>query len=182
MARTIAEIKKEITDDFMTNAELIEKYNEGEQDETRQIPVHGNFEDWFSKASWESIMFYLHAAKIWLLETLFETHREEINTILQTKRPHTLGWYRQTALNFQYGRELQADLAEYDNSGLSEEEIAAERIVSKCAIEKAEFAEKPTLIIKVAKSNTWLDAPELAATITKYNEILCVKRLYGNFN
>ncbi len=55
MARTIAEIKKEITDDFMTNAELIEKYNEGEQDETRQIPVGGNFEEWFSKASWESM-------------------------------------------------------------------------------------------------------------------------------
>ncbi len=115
-------------------------------------------------------MFYLHAAKIWLLETLFETHREEINTVLLTKRPHTLGWYRQTALDFQYERELREDIAEYDNTALSEEEITEERIVTKCAVEKAEFAEKPTLTIKVAKADTWLNAAEKSAFENYMNE------------
>ncbi|MDR2964044.1 MAG: hypothetical protein LBU90_10500 [Bacteroidales bacterium] len=154
MARTISEIKKEITDDFVSNPAVVEAYG---------LEQGKSFEEQFSKASLESILFYLHAAKIWLLETLFDTHREEINTILQSKRPHTVGWYRGAALEFQFGRELRADVAEYDNSELSEDEIAAERIVSKCAVEKAEFAEKPTLTIKVAKAATHLTDAEKTA-------------------
>jgi hypothetical protein len=154
MARTTQEIKKEITDDFIGNNVVVEAYGL-EDDKT--------FEQKFSRVSLESILFYIFAAKAWLLEMLFDKHREEVNEIIRTQRNHTVGWYRRTAMNFQFGRDLQPDISEYDNSDLSEEEIAAERIITKCAVEKVEFAEKPTLQIKVAKSDTHLNPVELAA-------------------
>ncbi|MCL2328433.1 MAG: hypothetical protein FWC39_07960 [Bacteroidetes bacterium] len=164
MAREIQEIKREITDDFVTNGDIIDAYG--------LAPVEENktFNDQFSHVSVESIWFYLHADKIWLLETLFDQYREEVNEIVRTQRNHTVGWYRQTALNFQFGRELREDIAEYDNTGLSPEDIAAERIITKAAVEVMEFAEKPTLQIKVAKSDTWLNSDELAAFTAYMNE------------
>ena len=70
---------------------------------------------------------------------------------------------------FQYGKELADDIAEYDNSELTDEEVEAQRIVTKCAIVKADTV-KPTLIVKVAKSDTWLDNNEKTAFAKYMNE------------
>ena len=153
MARTVREIKKEITDEFISNEIVIEKYGL-EPDKT--------FEQQFSRVSLESILFYLHAFRVWLLETLFDKHLEEANDIVRNKRSHTIGWYRNTAMAFQFGKELSDDIAEYDNSDLTDEEIEEQRIITKCAVVRAESV-KPTLIIKVAKNDTYLDANEKEA-------------------
>jgi hypothetical protein len=162
MARTIAEIKKEITDDFIDNDIVIEKYGLDPREKEQ------TFEQQFSRVSLESIIFYLHAFRVWLLETLFDKHIEEVDDMIRNKRSHTVGWYRQTAMAFQYGEELSDDVAEYDNSNLTSEQIEEMRIITKCAVLKAESV-KPTLIIKVAKSGECLDAKEKEA-FTKYME------------
>ena len=157
MARTIQEIKKEMTDDFIDNGIVIEKYDLAPREEEK------SFEEQFSKVSLESLLFYIFANEAQTLETLFDTHRDAVSDMILTQRPHTIGWYRQTALNFQYERDLRSDLAEYDNTGLSDEEITKERIVTKCSVTKAEFIQKPTLIVKVAKADSCLDKKEEAA-------------------
>ncbi len=153
MARSITEIKKQITDDYIANETIIEKYG---------LDTSKTFEQQFSKVSLESIKFYVIACAHWLLEKLFDKHIEEANDIVRNKRTHTIGWYRNTALNFQYGKDLMEDITEYDNSELTDEEIEEQKIVTKCAVVKADSV-KPTLIVKVAKDNAPLNTEEKAA-------------------
>lgn len=151
MARTIEEIKKEMTDEFMADETIREKYGLQEGDK---------FGDKFSKVSIESILFYLHAVRTWVLENLFEAHLSEVSEIAERKRPHTLLWYRDKALSFQYGCSLSEDSAVYDNSGMTDDEVAETQIVKKCSAETTS-AIRPTIQIKAAKEDDPLTPQEL---------------------
>lgn len=67
----------------------------------------------FSGVSVEGVLLHLVATAIWVLERIFDTHTAEINAILDTKRPHTLRWYVQKALDFQFGDALVEDTDRY---------------------------------------------------------------------
>ena len=47
------------------------------------------FEGRFSKVSIEGLLFYVVAFGIWVLEKLFDTHKEEVSTMLADRTPHT---------------------------------------------------------------------------------------------
>ena len=114
-------------------------------------------------AMWR-LIFYVVAVAHWLQETLFEKHVEIVDEKIRNQRPHTLGWYRTTALNFQFGKEFRDDITEYDNSGMTDDEIDAQRIIRKCSVTKAETV-KPTLIMKVHKADGKLEADEKTAFV-----------------
>jgi len=114
MARTIAQIKTEITTTFMADANLALQYG---------FTVGASFDDEFSKVSLESILFFIVASAIWTLETLFDVHVSELNTLIDTKKPHRLKWYRDKALAFQYGRSLAQDQDTYDTVVESEKVV-----------------------------------------------------------
>ena len=61
MARTIAQIKTELTEAFMTDSTLQTKYGFSEGD---------SFDSRFSKVSIESLLLYIVATAIWTLEKL----------------------------------------------------------------------------------------------------------------
>lgn len=153
MARTIEEIKKEMTDDFMANEVIREKYG---------LTASDKFSEVFSRVSIENILFYLHAVRTWVLENLFDAHLAEVTDIAERKSPHTLKWYRDTALNFQYGCSLSDDSAVYDNTGMTEEEVEATKIVKKCSAQTTS-AIRPTVQIKAAKDDEPLTSEELEA-------------------
>lgn len=95
MARTIAEIKKDMTDTFftsiLTDNVLKAKYG---------IQPGDTYDSKFSKASLENILFYCIAVGLWMLENLFDTHREEVRADLDARTPHTVRWYRNLVLGF----------------------------------------------------------------------------------
>lgn len=153
MARTIAEIKKEITDTFMADDVVRERYG---------IAEGATFAETFSKVSIENILFHVHAVRVWALERLFDEHVDEVTDIAERKRPHTLQWYRDKALAFQYGCELSDDSAVYDNTGMTDEEVEATMIVKKCSAQTT-FAVRPTIQVKVAKEDDPLDETEMTA-------------------
>lgn len=153
MARTIDEIKKEMTDAFMADATIRDKYGLSEED---------TFSSKFSRVSLESILFYLHAVRTWVLEKLFDAHLAEVREIAEKKRAHTLSWYRDKALSFQFGKTLAPDVAEYDNSDLTDEEVEAMQIVKKCSAQTTD-AIRPTIQIKAAKEDAPLEGEELVA-------------------
>lgn len=137
MARTIAVIKKEISDYFIQNETVIALYG---------LDTSKTFEDQFSKVSLESILFYVVAVAIWTLDTLFDYHKAELTALIAEKKPHRLKWYRDKTLNFQYGRDLIDDSDLYDNTDETDEQIALERVVKyAAAVEQA-----GVVIIKVA--------------------------------
>lgn len=96
--RTIKEIKKEITAEFMASKKICEAYNlrEGEV-----------FEEHFSVVSIESILFGIVASAIYVLEGLFAAFKKDIDTSIATSVVASIPWYYRKALEFQYGEELE---------------------------------------------------------------------------
>lgn len=137
MARTISDIKKEITGYFIANETVIQLYG---------LETTKSFEDQFSKVSLESIIFYVVAVAIWTLEVLFDTHKIEITTLIDASKPHRLKWYIDKTLAFQFGRALVAESDVYDNTDITDEQITAEKVVKyAAAVEQAGH-----IVIKVA--------------------------------
>lgn len=141
MARTVIDIKKTMTDNFVGNSYVQAMYG---FDSTK------TFEQQFSTASLESIFFYVVALAIYAIESLFDQHKADVEEMIAAMRPHTKGWYQEKVFRFQYpGRALVTDSDAYDNTGLTADQIAALEIVKFCAIEE----NLGYLKIKVAKGD-----------------------------
>lgn len=164
MARTINEIKQEIASEFTSNSTVIEKYG---------LDTQKTFEEQFSKISIESILFYVVAYGIFILEKIFDTHKQEVITDLEALLPHTKNWYRNKVLRFQYpNRILLPDKDYYDNTGLTEDQIKELEVVKFCAVED----KLSELRLKVAQGEpgerTVLD-PNMAAALYNYLCDIC---------
>jgi hypothetical protein len=120
MARTIEEIKREITTAFMADEDIRSKYG-----------FRGNvFENEFSKVSLESLIFYEVAVSIWSLEKLMDVFEQEQITAFKNMHPHTLYWYTDKAKAYQHGYHLPPYEDVYDNANISEEDINSSKIVT----------------------------------------------------
>ncbi len=139
MARTITEIKKEMTDAFMADATIIEAYG---------LDVNKTFDRQFSKVSLESIFFYIVSFTVWFLEKLFDLHKQDVDASLETLMPHTARWYRTKALAFQYGFDLLVDSDKFDNTGYTDEQIEDSMIVKYSAV--VETQDESRLVVKIA--------------------------------
>lgn len=160
MARTIAEIKKTITDAWLTDETLCSLY--GNRWRADGSAVWG---DVFSKVSVENLIAYVVASAHYVFEVLMDAHMADIHEVI-SHRAHTLAWYRDKALAFQYGCELSEDYAEYDNDGRDEREIEESRIVKKCSCETVRTA-YPTILVKASKADGVLSYDELQS-FTRY--------------
>lgn len=105
MARTITEIKQDITTFFMANETLAAYYG---------YTAGANFDETFSKASLESVMFYIVAFAIFVVESLFYVLKTEVNTALEQRLTHNRQWYVNIAKAFQYGDALNENTGKYD--------------------------------------------------------------------
>ena len=139
MARTKTEIKRQITDNFIQNERIIQLYS---LDKTK------TFEEQFSLVSFENTLFEIIAFVLFLFEKLFDQHHKEINERIRTQKVFSLPWYRNMALNFQYGSDfaLAYEKDYYDNTGKTNEEIANSKIVKYAAINEVESV----LILQIA--------------------------------
>ena len=69
MARTIEEIKADMTANFIKQRAVISAYG---------LDGKKTFDQQFSRVSIESILFYVFAAALWTLEKLFDLHTAEV--------------------------------------------------------------------------------------------------------
>lgn len=146
MARTIAEIKKEMTDYFVRNETIQALY---------ELDPEKSFEDQFSKISLESILFYVVAVSVWALEKLFDRHRQEVTELISELKPHSLRWYANKAKAFQFGKSLVPDTDQYDNTGLTDEQIRKQQVVKYSAV-----TEKAAIVyVKVATGSEGARTP-----------------------
>lgn len=84
MARTIAQIQQAIIDAKNADATL------GTLSSTSNVAI------WL-------LWTYIVAVCQWVVENLFDAHREEVSRIITEQRAHTLQWYVYKAKAFQYG-------------------------------------------------------------------------------
>jgi hypothetical protein len=149
MARTIAEIQAQIVAAVQSDSTL--------------GPLATNTS---VTARWR-IWTYIVASAIYLHEALWDAFRAEIAALVAAGKPHTLRWYQKKALDFQLGGALAPGEDYYDNTGLTADQVLAQKIVSQAAAVEGTDA----LIVKVAKEVAGELAPlasgEVAA-ITAY--------------
>lgn len=120
MARTIAEIKKDMADTFIKERAVISAYG---------LDGKKTFDQQFSPVSIENVLFYVFAVALWTLEKLFDAHTEEVDDRIEQLEPHTLRWYVNKAKAFMFGYRLVTDTDYYDTTGMSETDIDAARVV-----------------------------------------------------
>lgn len=137
MARTIIDIKAEMGAEFVANTTLRNLY---------ELDVTKTFDEQFSRTSLESIFLYIVAAAIWTLEKLFDTHRTEVDEQIRQLKPHSKRWYENKAMAFRAGQALINGTDTYDNTDLTDEQIAAMQVVKYAAVTEA----AATVYIKVA--------------------------------
>jgi len=101
-----------------------------------------------SKVAIWRLWVYIIAVAIWSLEKLFDQHRADIDKRLAELKPHTARWYRSKALAFQYGFDLLPDSDKFNNTGHTEEQIEASKIVKYSAV--VESPNEGRLIVKIA--------------------------------
>ena len=100
-----------------------------------------------SKVAIWRLWVYIISVAIWSLEKLFDLHRTDIDKRLAELTPHTARWYRNKALAFQYGFDLLPDSDKFNNTGHTEEQIEASKIVKYSAVVESEDGR---LIVKIA--------------------------------
>ena len=102
MARTISQIKKGMTDQFMNDPVIREKYGLKEGD---------TFDSVFSTVAMENILFGIFASAAYVLEVLFDTFRSAVDTKIAAAVPATVPWYHKICLEYQHGDKLIIDEA-----------------------------------------------------------------------
>jgi hypothetical protein len=150
MARSISEIKNTITAPILANATLVEFLNLDTQLTWEEHITQGLM----SKTSFVNIIVFIVASAVWILEVIFDDHKTETNEKLMNQKVHTLRWYEQTGLAFQYGHTLP-DIIEkeedtYDNTNRSDEEVEASKVVKKVSVNKLPANDDNDIQMKVA--------------------------------
>ena len=102
MARTIKQIKASMTEQFMQDAVIMERYG---------FEPGATFDDTFSAVSIESIWFSIVASAVFVLESLFDAFRVDVNNTIEGAIVASIPWYHKISLEFQYGDSLVFDEA-----------------------------------------------------------------------
>ena len=97
---TTKEWKKIITDEWLRQPAVIEKYG---------IDTSKGFEEQFSTVSIESLLFYAQAYGLMLLEKIVGDKITAIEEHFNRLRPHTLSWYAEKIKAFQLNHTLPTD-------------------------------------------------------------------------
>jgi hypothetical protein len=147
MARSIADIKKEITDRWMLDEVIKQRYG---------FEPGTSFDVALSvKVAIESVKFYVTSAAFWTLEKLFDLHKLEVMGIINELKPHSLRWYVSKAKAFMLGHALVTDADYYDTSNMTDVQIEAAKVVKyAAAVEKS-----AVIYLKIATDNGGEPAP-----------------------
>jgi hypothetical protein len=145
---TVNEIYKIITDAYISDPEVIAKYG---------LVEGKTFDEQFSVTSIERIMFYDAAVAMSINYQSYIRHTSDIDNTLRDEKAHSPGWYAKMALLFQYGYDLTGDTDIYDNTGLTEEQIEASRVVKFAAA--VSLHNRSILYLKVATETGGVKRP-----------------------
>ncbi|MFE3849076.1 nucleotidyltransferase [Flavobacterium sp. LB3P45] len=146
MARATTVIKQEITSSFMSNAIIQDAYG---------FTDGALFESEFSKVSIENILFDIVSFSLFIIENLFDTHKKEVDDIIEAKMPHRPSWYRTKAKSFQYGFALITDTDNYDNTGYTDDQVLNSKIIKYAAVTPS----AGQILIKIATEAAGVLAP-----------------------
>lgn len=91
------------------------------------IAVSDNF---FSR---RRLWTYVMADQVNVLEQELDQHKAEVEEDLKNLKPASLDWYKYKLLNFQYGFPLIPETSEFDNTGYTDDQIEASKVIKYAA-------------------------------------------------
>ena len=100
MARTIQQIKAAMTQQFISDSVIRDRYG---------LTGDITFDQAFSSVSVENIWFSIVASAIWALEGIFDAFRADVDEKVAAAPVASIPWYHKIALEFQYGDSLVFD-------------------------------------------------------------------------
>lgn len=104
MARSVSDIKRTMTDAFMADATIRERYDIREGD---------TFSSVFSPVSLESILFFVVASAHYVLERIFDRFKVDISERIERGVVATIPWYHRKAMDYQHGDALHLNTTTY---------------------------------------------------------------------
>lgn len=121
-------------------------------------PASG-FDEQFSLLSFENAFFSVLAMIAWTVENIFDVHKKEITTLISEQKIPGLRWYRNQALRFQYGFDLQPESDQFspyfnvngEEVVASPDQIEASKIVKYAAVTKSKTSS--AISMKIAPEN-----------------------------
>ncbi len=128
MAKTVTEYYEQIKAEAINqataagNADMIAMLNN-----TSRVPV------------WK-IVFYAVAYGIFLIDTLFDLFRTETDLKIKLLKPATLLWFAEKVKTFQYGDNLVPETDYYDNTGQTEDQVTAKKVIKYAAAIEQSFS------------------------------------------
>jgi hypothetical protein len=112
----------------------------------------GMFANTSKVAIWR-LLFYVQAFAIMTFEKLMDAFGISIDARIATLKPGKLSWYRQKAKDFQFGFPLYTESDEFDNTGYTDAEIEASKIIAYAACTETTLNGVRVVLLKVAKLN-----------------------------
>ena len=104
-----------------------------------------------SKVAIWRLLFYVQAFAIMTFEKLLDAFGIVVDTKIANLRPGKLAWYRQKAKDFQFGFPLYTESDVFDNTGYTDTEITASKIIAYAAVTETTLNDVRVVLIKVAK-------------------------------
>lgn len=150
-----------ITNYFASQQTVIDAY---------ELDVTKTFDDQFSVVSIERIMFNAVAECFATLGAEQTQFLSDVDELLSANLAHRPQWYAEKAKLFQYGAELVSDTDGYDNSALTDDEVAAMQIVKYAAA--VETTDKSMMFLKVATGEAGSRAPLSAVQLSAFKEYM----------
>lgn len=95
--RTIEQIKRQMTDRFISDPVIREKYG---------LSGDVTFDEAFSRVSIESILFFVVASAMYVVEAVFAHHQQDVDRKIASAVLASLPWYHKIALEYQHGDDL----------------------------------------------------------------------------
>ena len=102
-----------------------------------------------SKVAIWRLLFYVMAFAVMSFEKLLDAHIVAVDEKLLLQKTLRSPWYREKALGFQFGFALNANY-DFDNTGKTDSEIAASKIIKYAAVTEAVQDDLRVLQIKIA--------------------------------
>lgn len=87
-----------------------------------------------SKVSLYRLYIYIVSYAIWVFEAILDKHTQDVNTLLANLHPHTVRWYQQKALAFEFGFDLLPDSDQFNNQGFDDQQIEQSKIIQYASV------------------------------------------------
>lgn len=103
-----------------------------------------------SKVSVYRLWVYITAVVAWSVYQFFDAFKAEMDEVVKTQKRYTLRDFRNMALEFRYGHQLNDETGSYDEGVYSDDQIEIAKIIKRAAIIELELNNRKHLFIKVA--------------------------------